>query len=105
MKIDVYSTKDGKQPFTEWFSSLKDHTAKAAIRKRLMRIETDNSLGDWKPIEGDLIELRLHQGPGYRLYCGIAGKTLMILLCGNHKSAQQQKDIKKAKEYWHEYKS
>ncbi len=47
-------------------------------------------------------ELRIDYGPGYRVYFGEDGVTLVILLCGGDKSTQVR-DIKKAQEYWAEY--
>jgi putative addiction module killer protein len=49
-------------------------------------------------------ELRIDYGPGYRIYFGNDGKVLVILLCGGTKR-RQEKDIKKAKEYWQDYKA
>jgi len=48
--------------------------------------------------------LRLAFGPGYRVYFGAVGDELIILLCGGDKSSQD-KDIKKAKEFWSDYRS
>jgi putative addiction module killer protein len=48
--------------------------------------------------------LRIDYGPGYRIYFGNDGKVLIILLCGGTKR-RQEKDIKKAKEYWQDYKA
>jgi len=68
---------------------------------RLRRIEQGN-YGDCKHIQNGLFELRFFFGPGYRIYFGEDGNTLVILLCGGDKSSQK-KDILKAIKYWNEY--
>ncbi|MBE9142264.1 hypothetical protein IQ236_03395 [Planktothrix mougeotii LEGE 06226] len=49
-----------------------------------------------------VFQFKINYGPGYRIYFGQVGLTLILLLCGGDKSTQQ-KDIKKAKEYWRDY--
>lgn len=60
------------------------------------------NLGDHKGVGDGVIELRLFFGPGYRLYCGRDGETIIVMLCGGDKSSQD-KDIEKAKVYWDDY--
>jgi putative addiction module killer protein len=67
---------------------------------RLRRVEQGN-YGDHKRFSG-ILELRFDFGKGYRVYCGEDGNTFVILLIGGDKSSQE-KDIKKALEYWEEY--
>ncbi|MFN7903952.1 MAG: type II toxin-antitoxin system RelE/ParE family toxin [Pseudobdellovibrionaceae bacterium] len=62
------------------------------------------NLGDVKPVGEGVNELRLAFGAGYRIYFGSVGDELIILLCGGDKSSQD-KDIKKAKEFWSDYRS
>jgi putative addiction module killer protein len=59
--------------------------------------------GDVEPVGDGLSELRIHYGPGYRVYYGKEGNKVYLLLCGGDKSTQS-KDIKKAKEYWKDHK-
>ncbi|WP_104740188.1 type II toxin-antitoxin system RelE/ParE family toxin [Helicobacter bizzozeronii] len=82
--------------FTEWLKKLKDLKAKSAIVRRLEALQESGHLGDHKYITNAIFELRIHTGPGYRLYAtNKNGNTLVILLCGGDKSTQQ-KDIIKA---------
>ncbi|MYE88885.1 type II toxin-antitoxin system RelE/ParE family toxin [Candidatus Poribacteria bacterium] len=59
------------------------------------------NFGDYKRLTTDLYELRIHYGPGYRVYLGVADRVIVILLCGGSKKTQRR-DIQKAKEYWEE---
>lgn len=81
---------------------MRDKVASAAIRMRIRRLESGN-FGDNKPVGDGVSELRIDVGAGYRLYHARHGKTLVILLCGGDKSSQPA-DIKRAKEYWADWK-
>jgi putative addiction module killer protein/probable addiction module antidote protein len=70
---------------------------------RLRRVRLGN-LGDCKPVGEGVSELRIKTGPGYRLYFGQDGGTLVVILCGGNK-ATQRKDIADAKRYWSDYRS
>ena len=102
-EIKNYLTVDGKNPFDNWFDFLRDRRAKAKIRARLDRVE-DGNLGDYKSVGEGVFELRIDYGPGYRIYFGQEGSKIILLLCGGDKSTQIQ-DIRKAKEYWEDYRS
>jgi len=80
--------------FLKWFNRLKDKIGKALINERISRIE-DGNFGDCYPVGDGLSELRIHYGPGYRVYFKDTGKEIVILLCGGDKSTQQS-DITKA---------
>ena len=82
--------------FDKWFSSLRDARAKARIEARIRRAELDN-LGDCAPVGEGVSEMRIHYGPGYRVYFTQQGMELIILLAGGDKSTQA-KDIKTALE-------
>lgn len=62
------------------------------------------NLGDCKPVGSGVLELIIDYGPGYRVYLGQVGTKLVILLCGGDKSSQTG-DIRKAIEYWEDYKN
>lgn len=101
-KVIIYMTKSGKEPFTDWLDDL-DKPARAIIRTRLNRLELGN-FGDSKTIKGypGIRELRIDYGPGYRIYFGMKGLTIVILLTGGDKKSQTR-DIEKAKRYWTDY--
>ncbi len=66
--------------------------ARDAIARRLQVLEKSGHFGDHKHITGQIFEMRIHTGAGYRLYVAKRGDVLVILLCGGDKSTQQ-KDI------------
>ncbi|MFT6039051.1 MAG: putative addiction module killer protein [Candidatus Azotimanducaceae bacterium] len=81
--------------FAKWFSKLKD---RKAIAKVLIRIESlrQGNTGDSKSIGSGLHELRIHFGPGYRIYYTRKAGLVILLLCGGDKSSQS-KDIAHAR--------
>lgn len=83
------------------FDSLRDLKAKAVIQKRLTRVGLGN-FGDYKSVGEGVYELRIDFGPGYRVYFGNDGDTVVILLCGGDKSTQAN-DIRRAQALWAEY--
>lgn len=101
-KLVVYVPEEGKSPFESWFDKL-DTAAALKVRTALARIEVGN-LGDVKPVGQGVSERRIPFGPGYRVYFGQEGDTLVILLCGGTKK-RQAKDIEQAKTFWDDYKS
>jgi putative addiction module killer protein len=80
----------------KWLKKLRDSRAKALIYSRIGRLAKGNP-GDAAPVGDGCSELRIHYGPGYRVYFKDTGKEIIILLCGGDKSSQQT-DIAKAKE-------
>jgi putative addiction module killer protein len=81
--------------FIKWLNKLKDKIGKHIITSRVSRLEEGN-FGDCYPVGDGVTEMRIHYGPGYRVYFLDSGKEIIILLCGGDKSSQQA-DIKKAK--------
>lgn len=75
-----------------------DNKTRYRVKERLDRVALGN-FGDFKVINEGIFELRLSFGSGYRIYCGQESKTVVLLLCGGDKKSQQ-KDIKKAIQYW-----
>jgi putative addiction module killer protein len=102
-QVENYVRPDGRCPFEDWMDSLRDHRARARIRTRIGRVRLGN-LGRCEPVGGGVLELKIDYGPGYRVYFGQVGTRLVILLCGGDKSSQSE-DIKRAIEYWEDYKN
>ncbi len=82
--------------FADWLAKLRDMRARQAIEARILRVENGN-FGDAKAIGDGISELRIHVGPGYRVYFTQHGFRVVILLCGGDKS-RQAKDITLARE-------
>ena len=101
VKVIVYQTPEGKEPFNLFLSTVKSKQDRARIISRIDRIERGN-LGDSKSLGEGLFELRFFFGQGYRVYFGVQGTQLVILLCGGDKGSQA-KDIKTARLYWKGY--
>lgn len=100
-RILMYQTTDGIVPFEQWYSSLKDKNLRHRITSRLDRLILGN-FGDVKQVSAGVLELRFHFGPGYRVYCGLDGDTVVILLCAGDKSTQSN-DIRRAQKYLKDY--
>jgi putative addiction module killer protein len=84
------------ETFLKWERKLKDQTAKALIASRLLRL-TNCLAGDVAAVGEGVSELRVHYGPGYRVYFCKHGAEIILLLCGGDKSSQDR-DIKAAKQ-------
>jgi len=84
------------ETFSRWLNGLVDRRARAKIAARIDRLAQGNP-GDVVSVGEGVSELRIHFGPGYRVYFVARGRTLVILLCGGDKSSQA-KDIKTAKQ-------
>jgi putative addiction module killer protein len=80
-EIKYYQGSNGKEPFTEWLESLKDRKGRAIIKTRLDRLMLGD-LGRHRSVGEGVTELKIDFGPGYRVYLGKMGKTLVLLLCG-----------------------
>jgi putative addiction module killer protein len=100
-EVEVYESSPGVAPFEDWLDGLRDIKAQAAVDARLLRLRLGN-FGDCEPVGGGVYELRIHYGPGYRVYFAKAQQTIVLLLVGGAKKSQA-KDIKMAKIYWREY--
>ncbi|PCI63822.1 MAG: addiction module killer protein [Gammaproteobacteria bacterium] len=100
--VNEYMDEKGESPYADWLAELRDARAKAKIMIQVDRMEL-GLFGDTMPIGDGLSELKIHYGPGYRVYYGKDGEQIYLLLCGGDKSSQK-KDIKQAKLNWQEYK-
>src|SRR5882762_6985296 len=97
----IYKTASGIEPYTVYLESLDDRRAVAKIKARATRAEMGN-LGDHRTAGQGVIELRIDFGPGYRVYAGLHGNEIIVLLCAGDKSTQHA-DIAKAHAYWRDY--
>lgn len=82
------------EEFVAWLDALKDKRAQVRIAARLRQVEA-GSLGDWQPIEGEVSEMRVLFGPGYRLYFVRRGRVIVLVLNAGDKSTQRR-DIRRA---------
>jgi putative addiction module killer protein len=82
--------------YADWFSRLRDREARARILVRIRRLSLGNP-GDAHPVGEGVSELRIHYGPGYRVYFLQRGALVILLLCGGDKSTQAE-DIRRAKD-------
>ena len=82
------------EEFQAWLDALRDFRAQVRIAARLRLAEAGN-LGNWKPVAGEMSEMRVDVGPGYRLYFTRRGGILIVMLAGGNKSSQTR-DIKRA---------
>lgn len=86
----IYTT----EVFDVWFEALRDREAVRRIQVRIDRA-ADGHFGDCKPVGEGISEMRVHYGPGYRLYFMQRGSEVVILLAGGDKSSQNR-DVKTA---------
>ena len=82
--------------FSEWLRNLKDREGRMRIHAKLDRVGLGN-LGDVRPIGHGLSELRIHYGPGYRLYYMQPETNTLVMLYGGDKSSQNR-DIEQARQ-------
>jgi putative addiction module killer protein len=102
MKLTIreYVSAEGRTYFREWLDSLVV-PIRARIQARVLRFETGN-LGDHKSVGEGVWEARVMLGPGYRIYFGKEGHSVILLLAGGDKSTQSA-DIRRARRLWREY--
>lgn len=101
--VRVYACSDGSEPFTQWLRGLRDGAGRNRVRQRVARVRLGN-FGDARSVGEGVRELRIHAGPGYRVYFGREGDAVVILLCGGDKGSQAR-DIERAQDYWRDYRS
>ena len=102
IELGYYQEENGRRPFTEWLTRLRDKVAKARIAARLRQIQLGN-LGDAKPVGEGVTELRIHAGAGYRVYFANDSMNVVLLLVGGSKKTQAR-DIATAQRHWLIYK-
>ena len=99
--IREYIDSGGRSPYARWFNRLNAQAA-AKVATALVRLDMGN-LSGVKGVGAGVFEHRIDFGPGYRIYFGKDGETLIILLGGGTKKHQQQ-DIEAARSHWQDYK-
>src|SRR5437868_1261389 len=102
IELRLLTLLSGRTPFLDWLHDLKSRQTSSQIARRVLRVG-DGNFGDFKPVGGEVFELRLNFGPGYRVYFAKPGETLVVLLVGGDKSTQQA-DINRAIQLWKENK-
>jgi putative addiction module killer protein len=100
MQIVEYLTLDGASPFRNWFDGLESRAA-AKVTTALIRLGMGNT-SNTKSAGGGVHECKIDYGPGYRVYFGMDGKELVILIGGGTKK-RQSSDIKNAGSHWADY--
>jgi putative addiction module killer protein len=93
--ITMVNTFLRTREFDEWLTRLRDQVAKARIIARIRSAEAGN-FGDCEPVGSGISEMRIHIGPGYRIYYCRRDKVVYLLLCGGDKSSQAR-DVREAK--------
>jgi putative addiction module killer protein len=101
VEIRYYVDAGSREPFAEWFAEL-DPIASAKIARAIARMEQGN-FSNVKSVGEGVLEYKIDFGPGYRIYFGRDGDTIVILLTGGTKK-RQQRDIDAAQNYWRTYK-
>ena len=99
--IREYLDARGRSPFAKWFNALNSPAA-AKVTTALVRIEHGN-FSTTKGVGAGVYECRIDFGPGYRIYFGKDGETVVILLAGGTKKRQNE-DILAAQKHWNDYK-
>ena len=97
----LHCVVEGKDLYGEWLDNLTDTEGRTAIAVRIDRVAAGN-FGDHRSVGQGVWELRIHCGPGYRVYYGEDGPAIVLLLCGGDKRSQR-KDISKARRLWAAY--
>ena len=100
-EIKKLELQNGRVPFDEWFDSLRDQRMQAVVDARLARVRAGN-FGDCKSVGGGVFELRIAFGAGLRVYYGLHGRKIVVLLGGGDKGGQSR-DIRRAQELWQQF--
>ena len=100
-EIFHYLTASGVDVFEMWLNSLADKKLVARVLIRIDRVQAGN-FGDCKPVGEGVWELRIDQGPGYRVYYALCPRRVVLLLCGGDKR-KQEADIRRAIAFWKDY--
>lgn len=100
-EIAHYLTPEDRDVYQEWLDNLADRHAKVRVMTRVERLRLGN-VGECRPLESGVWELKIDWGPGYRVYYAQAGQRVVLLLIGGDKR-KQAADIKTAVAYWRDW--
>lgn len=100
-RIELYQSRQGKQPFQEWLEEF-DSTTRERILAYVQRVALGLSRKNIRSVGSGVFEIKIHHGPGYRLYFGEIGNVVILLLLGGDKSTQSR-DIGQAQAFWRDY--
>lgn len=101
IEVRRYLTESGRDTFGDWLEDLADHRARAKVAVRVLRLAAGN-FGDCKLLREGVWELRVHWGPGYRVYFARESTSVVLLLGGGNKR-RQAADIERAIDCWRDY--
>jgi putative addiction module killer protein len=101
MEVLEFLDRQGRSPFAAWFDDL-DPIAAAKVTTAMVRLSLGN-MSNVRSVGAGVFETKIAFGPGYRIYFGKDGESVVILLGGGTKQRQQQ-DIMAAQERWPDYK-
>ena len=99
-RVVHYVARDGRDHFGRWLQA-QTYQTRVRLQSRINRIKLGN-FGDHRGVGRGVSELRIHFGPGYRVYYGRDGDDLVLLLAGGTKN-RQARDIQQAQALWSEY--
>jgi putative addiction module killer protein len=89
------NTIETTETYDRWHAGLTDKIAVKRIAARIRQVEVAGNFGDCEPVGEGVSEMRIHYGPGYRVYCKRSGQAVYVLLAGGDKSSQSR-DIQTA---------
>jgi putative addiction module killer protein len=101
IRVLEYLDSSGRSPWRRWFSDL-DAIAAAKVATAMYRLEQ----GNFSRVDGvgsGVFEAKIDFGPGYRIYFGKDGESVVILLGGSTKK-RQSAAIAAAHRAWDDYK-
>lgn len=101
-----YQTASGSEPVYDYIKKMRDRIGQAKIRAKISKAERGNfgqEGNGYRHISGDVWELKVHYGPGYRIYFALDNNELIVLLVAGDKKSQDS-DISEAQKYLADYK-